>query len=167
VRRIEAAKNHWLHGLKSGKRFARRALIIGDGITDARLLDFLDTCHEEAYIPSLHLRHLDGSRSVNPYPCDLEDSAARHHPDLHALANSTVEDSHHHDRTVIRIEPTIDDQRSQWRTRISRGRGKVADDTFENLLSPNSFFGTGQNGAGGIDSNHILDFFFNPFGIRA
>src|SRR5262252_10343942 len=40
---------------------------------------FLMAGIKEAYIPGLHLRHLDGPRSVDPDPCDFEDTAARHH----------------------------------------------------------------------------------------
>src|SRR5512132_1213241 len=112
VRWIEAAKHHRFHGLESGKRFTSGALVSGDGITDPRLLDFLDTRHEEAHLPSFHFRHFDRSRSVYPYTCDFKDSAAGHHPDLRSFANSAVEDAHHYHRTMIRIEPTIDDQRS-------------------------------------------------------
>ncbi len=46
------------------------------------------------------------------------------------------------------------------------GRRHAGDDGFEDILDPQAGLGAGQNGVGGIDADHVLDFFAGPIGVR-
>ncbi|MNS92217.1 hypothetical protein D3C72_1263450 [compost metagenome] len=113
IDREETAEHHGLCWLEAGQGLRRRALVVGDGIADARIGDFLDRGGDEADLAGAEAVDIDHLRGQHTDALDAVFRARTHHADLLTLAQHAVDDAHENHDAEIGVVPAINQQRLQ------------------------------------------------------
>ena len=164
--RKQSGEHLRLHFLETGKRRGGGLARVRDGVADMRVAQLLDAGDDET---DFARRQLVAAARLRREHADLLDQMGRaggHHQDLVLRPDQAIDDANqNHDADIV-VEPGIDDQRLQRRSRIAFRRRHALDDALEDLFEPHACLGAGQHGIVRVEPDHILDFGARFLGIR-
>lgn len=167
IDREETAEHHGLCWLEAGQGLRRRALVVGDGIADARIGDFLDRGGDEADLAGAEAVDIDHLRGQHTDALDAVFRARTHHADLLTLAQHAVDDAHENHDAEIGVVPAINQQRLQRPvfTDFTFRRRQAIDDGFQNIGNAKPGLRRNHHGVGRIDADHLLDLLLDAVGF--
>ena len=153
----EAAEHHLLRRLESGQRGFGALALVGDGVADLRVGNFLDLRGDVTDFAGAELfdRNLLGREDADLL--HLIDGIGRHHADLLALLQLAIDDAHQDHDAQIGVVIGIDQQRLQRRIDVAFGRGQARDHRFQHAFDVQTRLGGDRDRFGGVDADHILD----------
>ena len=163
--RIQSGKDHGLQLLETGKRLRRLARELGDRVADLRVADLLDVRDEETDLADAELVDDDRLGRKHAHLLRLVVLAFGHQPDLHARPDHAVDHADDDDDAAVGVVPGVEDQRFERRVRVAGGRRQALDDRFENLGHAEALLGAGENRAGAVEADDVLD--LTPALLRA
>ena len=163
VDRKQAAEHHRDRRAEAGQHFRDGFTIIGDGVADAGIGDFLDRGGDGADLAGAELVDRCQLRREHAGAVDVIGGVGAHHADALALLQSAVDDAHQHDHAEIGVVPAIDQQRFERRVAVAFRRRQASDDRFQHLGHVLSGLGGNLDGAGGVDADHVLDLLLDRF----
>ena len=166
VDREHAAEHHRDRRAEAGQRLVHRIALVGDGVADARVGDFLDRGGEHADLAGAEL--VDG-RELGLEHADAVDLVMRgdaDHADALALLEHAVDHAHQHDDAEIDVVPAVDQERLQRRVAVALGRRQAGDDGFEHLRHAFAGLGGNHERVGGVEADDVLDLFLDRFRLR-
>src|SRR5690606_15894100 len=164
VDRKQAAENHRLDFLKALQGFGGRLLLVGDGVADGGVGDFLDLGGDEADLAGAKL--LDG-RVLGQEDADAIDQMGRaglHHLDAHPRLQHAVEHAYQQHHAQVGVVPGVDQHGLQRSVDVALGRGQTRDDGLQHVLDADAGLGRAHDGVGGVDADDVLD--LRPHPVR-
>ena len=145
-------------GLKPGRIVCGRALVLGDGIADAGVGDFLDRSGDEAELAGAELVDGEHLRREHAGALDRIFGAGAHHADGLALFQHAIDDAHEDDDAEIGIVPAIDQHGLQRLGAVAFARRRqLVDDGFQHIRNAEAGLGGDQHGLARIDADDFLD----------
>jgi hypothetical protein len=165
VDREQAAENHRLDVLEALEGFGGRLLLVGDGVADGGLGDFLDLGGDEADLAGGQLvdRGVLGQEDADAV--DKMGRAVLHHLDALAGLEHAVEDADQQDDAEIGVVPGVDQHGLQRSVGVALGGRQAGDDGFQHVLDADARLGAGHDGFGGVDADDVLDLLPHPLGL--
>ena len=149
-------------GRKPGSGVGGRPAVLGDGVADGGVGDFLDRAGEEAELARAELAPVDQLGREDADLVHLVDGGGPHHADLHALLELAVDDAHQHDDAEIGVVPGIDEQRLQRRVGVALRRRQPRDDRLQHLVDALAGLGGDRHRVGGVEADDVLDLLLDP-----
>ena len=165
IDREQAAEHHRDRRLEARQHLGDRLAVVGDGVADARVGDFLDRGGDEADLAGaefVDLRHL---RREEADALDVIGGVGAHHADALALLHHAVDDAHQHDDAEIDVVPAVDQQRLQRRVAVALRRRQARDDGFQHVGDAEAGLGRDHHRVGGVDADHVLDLLLDLVGL--
>ncbi len=165
IRRIdreEPAEHHGLHRLEARQRLRGRLLVLGDGIADAGIRDFLDGGGDETHFAGREFGHIKHLRRKHADLLDVIHGIRAHHLDAHAFFHLAIDDADEHDDAEIDVIPAVDQQGLQRGGEIALGRRQARDDGLQHALDVDAGLRRNRHGIRGIEANHFLDLLLHP-----
>ena len=165
IDREQAAEHHRDRRLEARQHLGDRLAVVGDGVADARVGDFLDRRGDEADLAGaefVHLRHL---RREVADPLDVVRGAGAHHADARVLLQHAVDDANENHHAEIDIVPAIDQERFQRRVAVALRRRQAGDDGFQHVGNAEAGFRRDHHRVGGVDADHVLDLLLDLIGL--
>ena len=89
----------------------------------------------------------------------------RHHLDLLALLQGSVEHAHQHDDAEISVVPAVDEQRLQRRLLVARRRRQARDDRLEDVGNAEAGLGRDEHRVRGVETDDLLDLLLDAVGL--
>ena len=165
VDREQAAEHHRDRRLEARQHLGDRLPVVGDGVADAGVGDFLDRGGDEADLAGaefVDLRHL---RREEADALDVIGGVGAHHPDALALLHHAVDDAHQHHDAEIDVVPAVDQQRLQRGVAVALRRRQPV--TMASSTSGDAEAGLGRDHhrVGGVDADHVLDLLLDLLGF--
>src|SRR5665213_1444515 len=162
----QSAEHNLLRGLESWQRCRCAAFLVGDGIADLRVGDFLDLRGDESDFAGTKRfgRHLLGREHA--YALDLIDGVGSHHANLLAALQLAIDHAYENDNTEVRIVPASDEQGFQRRVAIAFGRWEPRDDGFQHAVDIEARLGGNRDCFRSVDADYVLDLLAHAFGFR-
>ena len=157
IDREETTEHHRLGRAEVGQRLGRRLSIVGDGVADIGIGDFLDRGGEDAKLAGREFTHFHQLGGLHGDTVELIDSARGHHADTLALLHHPIDDADQNHDAKIGIVPAVDEKRLERRIDITLGRWEARHDCLKHLVDAQASLGGDLHGVGGIDANDILD----------
>ena len=157
VDREQAAEHHRDRRLEAGQHVGHRLAVVGDGVADAGVGDFLDRGGDEAdlagaeFVDLLHLRREEADA------LDVIGGVGAHHPDALALFHHAVDDPHQHHDAEIDVVPAVDQQRLQRGVAVALRRRQPVHDGFQHVVDAETGLGRDHHRVGRVDADHVLD----------
>ncbi len=165
IDREQAAEHHRHGGLEARQHLGDRLAVVGDGVADAGVGDFLDRGGDEADLTGaefVDLRHL--RREVSD-ALDIVGGAGAHHADARVLLHHAVDDANEHDDAEIDVVPAIDQQRLQRGVAVALRRRQAGDDGFQHVGNAQACLRGDHHRVGGVDADHVLDLLLDLIGF--
>ena len=155
---IDAAEDHGARRTVAGERLGRGAVGLGDGIADTGVRDLFDGGSEVADLAraQLLLRRQAERQHIAAFE-HLKLGAGRHHFDLHARADGTVEQAHINDNALVGVVLAVEDERAERRIGVADRRRNVGDDALEDLVDVDVHFRGDLGGVLGRDADDVLN----------
>ena len=165
VDRKQAAEHHRDRRTETGQRRGNGPLLIGDGVADAGVGDFLDRGGQKPDLARAELAELDALGREHADAIDLVRHVGAHHVDALALFQDAVDDAEQHDDAEIGVVPAIDEQRLERRRGIALGGRQAMHDGFENLRHVEPGLRGNENRVRRVEPDHVLDLLLDLVGL--
>ena len=165
VDREQAAEHHRDGRLEAGQHLRHRLAVVGDGVADAGVGDFLDRGGDEADLAGAELVDLRHLRREEADALDVVGGVGAHHPDALALLHHAVDDAHQHHDAEIDVVPAIDQQRLQRGVAVALRRRQPVHDGFQHVVDAEAGLGRDHHRVGGVDADHVLDLLLDLVGF--
>ncbi len=159
----QAAEHHGDRRTEAGQRLVHRIALVGDGVADARVSDFLDRGGEHADLAGAELVDLREFGLEHADAVDLVVRVDADHADALALLEHAVDHAHQHDHAEIDVVPTIDQQGLQRRVAVALRRRQAGDDGLEHLGHVFAGLGRDLDRVRGVEADHVLDLLLDRF----
>ncbi len=161
----QAGVNLRLDAFETRQHVNIRGGVQGQGVTDRRTVNVLDTGDDEANFTGLQVsgsgvlgvEHADAVHQV--------DLAGGFNQDLVALLHPAVAHTYQGNNPQVVVEPGVDDQRLQRIFVVAGRRRNGLDQAFEHFIDAQAGLGAALDGVGGINADDLFDFFFNTVRI--
>ncbi len=143
--------------MKPGSGATRGIVRIGNRVAHPHVRDGLDPRHDK---PDLARAERVGGPFVRremPQAHHFAQLVGAHQPNFHPDVDFAAEDADQSDHALVRVVPTVEDERADGVLAGGFGSGDSRDDRFEDIVDPHAFLGAGKNGLGGIESDDFLD----------
>ena len=163
--RIQPGEHHRLDFLEAGQRLGRRILDAGDRVADLRVGNGLDIREQEPNFAGRQLVARDRLGRLIAQAFHFANRAVRPQLDLLPHAQRAVHHAHQDDHAAVRIEPGIEDQRSQRRIGRALRRGHQVHHRFQHLLDSDALLRAHQDRVLRRKPDHLLDLLANPLGL--
>jgi hypothetical protein len=122
--------------LKPGDRLA----VVGDGVANAGIRDFLDRGRDEADLAGAELVHIDHLRREVADALDIIGGVGAHHANALALLHDAVDDADEDDDAEIDVVPAIDQQRLQRGVAVTLRWRQPVHDGFQHVRHAQTCF---------------------------
>src|SRR6202021_74090 len=130
--------------------------IVGDGVADAGIGDFLDRGGDKADLAGPEFLDLLHHRREEADALDVVGGVGTHHPDALALFHHAIDDPDQHHHAEIDVVPTVDQQRFQRAIAVAFRRRQPVHDGFQYVIDAEAGLGRDHHGVGRIDADHVL-----------
>ena len=157
VDRKQAAEHHRDRRPEAGQRLVDRIALVGDGVADARVGDFLDRGGEHADLAGAELVDQCELGREHAGAVDLVRGVDADHADALALGEHAVDDAHQHDDAQVGVVPAIDQQRLERRRAVAFRRRQAGDDGFQHVGHAQAGLGRDHDRVRGVQPDHVLD----------
>jgi hypothetical protein len=166
VGREETAEHHGNRRLEARQHLGHRLPVVGDGVADAGVGDFLDRGGDEADLAGAKLVDLRHLRCEEADAFDVIGRARAHHADPAALLHDAVDDADQHNHAEIDVIPAVDQQRLQGRIAIALRRRQARDDRLQHVGNAKAGLGRDHHRVGGVDADDVLDLLLDLLRLR-
>src|SRR5262249_46628559 len=140
-----------------------RLALVGNGVADPGVGDFLDRGGEKTDLARAELVGLDPFGREYADAVDFVSRAGTHHADALAFFLHAVDDPEQHDHPEIGIVPAVHQECFERRRRITFRRRQAMHDRFEHFGYIVAGLGRDQDRIRGIEPDHVLDLLFDFF----
>ena len=164
--RVEASEDHRLSRTIARQRLLGRRVGTGDGIAHRHIPHILETGGDVAHLAGrepLHRHHLR-AEDTDLHRLGLLAVCHQHQQLVHAYL--TVHHTHVGDDALVGIVVRIEDEGPEGSLQVTRGRGDVCDNGFQDFLSASAFLGRGADHLVGGDTQQVLDRLGDVIGIN-
>ena len=165
IDRKQSAEHHRDRRAETGQRRGHRLALVGDGVADAGVGDFLDRGGEKADLAGPELVELDALGREHADAVDLVGGVGAHHADALAFFQHAVDDAEQHDDAEIGVVPAVDEQRLERRRGIALGRRQPVHDGFQHFRHVLAGLGRDQDRVRGVEPDHVLDLLLDLVGL--
>uniref|UniRef100_A0A0N4ZLE2 Glucosamine_iso domain-containing protein n=1 Tax=Parastrongyloides trichosuri TaxID=131310 RepID=A0A0N4ZLE2_PARTI len=165
VDREQAAEDHRLDFLEALQRFGRGLLLVGDGVADGGVGDFLDLGGDEADLAGAKLLDRGVLGQEDADAVDQMGRAGLHHLHPHAGLQHAVEHAHQQHHAQVGVVPGVDQHGLQRGVDVALGRRQAGDDGFQHVLDADAGLGRAFDGVRGVDADDVLDLGLDPLGL--
>ena len=164
---VDAAEHHRTRRTVAGQRLGGGAVGLGDGVADTGIRNLLDGGGEVADLAraQLLLRRQAERQHIAAFE-HLKLRSGRHHLDLHARTDGTIEQAHIDDNALVGVVLAVEDEGAERRVRVAHGRRNIGYDALEHLVDVDVHFCGNLGGVLGRDADDVLDFLLDARGVR-
>ena len=157
VDRKQAAEHHRDRRLEARQHLRHRLAVVGDGVADAGVGDFLDRGGDEADLAGAEFVGRRQLRREEADALDVVGGVGAHHADALALFHHAIDDANQHHDAEIDVVPAVHQQRLQRRVAVALRRRQPVHDGFQHVVDAEAGFRRDHHRVRGVDADHVLD----------